>query len=160
MVRPGRQPTCPRTLWAGMAYRARLFSSQSAQRVSRLRSWARMRCLVVTPPTRGSANGLTSSARVAGVHRVSLSTSTTTSPDASSTPVRMALRLPATGVQVQVQVRPPGHWLQMASRARLRGPLMTTMVSSGSWAAMRRSTSQNRSGGSSTTGTTTLVAGR
>jgi len=45
MVRPGRQPTVPSTLWAGIEYNARLFSSQSAHLVRNVR------------PVRGCAAG-------------------------------------------------------------------------------------------------------
>ncbi len=49
---PGRQPTVPSTLIAGIEYSLRMFSSQSAQRVSTERLGSRMRWRVVTPPTR------------------------------------------------------------------------------------------------------------
>ena len=53
---------------------------------------------MVTPPTVGSMNGLISSGSVPGVQMVSLSTSSTISPQARSVPTLTALRLPAIGV--------------------------------------------------------------
>ncbi len=100
MVRPGRHPTWPSTLIAGIEYWTRMFSNQSAQRVSTLRSGSMMRWFVVTPPTSASANGFSSSRRVPRVQIVSESTSTTISPVAYSSPSRIALRFPAPGVQI------------------------------------------------------------
>lgn len=90
-----------------------------------------------------------------GVHTVSESTSTVMSPVDISVPTLTALRLPGIGVWVQ---RTRGaNSSQTASSASFRAPLMTTMISPGRCSTMRPMTSRNRSSGSSTTGTTTLV---
>ena len=135
IVLPGRQPTVPSTLIAGIEYSLRTLSSQSAQRVSTDRLGSRMRWRVVTPPTRGSRNGLTSSSRVSAVQTVSESTSTAISPLAASTPMRIALRLP--GVPVQIHFTP--RVSHTCSSEGFCGPLMTTMVSKGCCSTMRAS---------------------
>ena len=99
-MRPGRHPTWPSTLIAGIEYSTRMFSSQSAQRVSTLRSGSMIRWLVVTPPIDRSANGFTSSRSVSVVQIVSLSTRTTMSPVHSARPTSIALRFPGTAVQI------------------------------------------------------------
>ena len=72
-----------------------------------------------------------------------------------SVPILTALRLPGIGVCTQ---RTRGaNSSQTASRSGLRLPLITTMTSSGCCSVTRVSTSRNRSSGSSTTGTMTLV---
>ncbi len=155
MVRPGRQPTWPSTDCAGIEYRDREFSSQSAQRVIQERVGSRMRCRVVTPPTFASAKGLTSSDSVPGVQTVSESRSTVMSCFDISVPIFTALRLPGIGVCTQ---RTSGaNSSQTCSRPGFRAPLMTTMTSSGCCSVTRVRTSRNRSSGSSTTGTITLV---
>ncbi len=148
IVRPGRHPTVPSTLIAGIEYSERTFSNQSAQRVSIVRPGSRMRCRVVTPPTVGSRKGLTSSRRVPGVHRVSESTRTQISPRDSPTPRRSALRLPAVSVQHHCTQKSA----QIFSSTTLRGPLMTTMTSVGRCSTIRARTSRKRSWSSSTTG--------
>ena len=114
-----------------------------------------MRCFVVTPPTRSSANGFTSSGSVPSVQMVSESTSTVISPVDILVPIMTALRLPGMGVCTQ---RTSGaNSSHTSASSGLGAPLMTTMISPGFCSTMRPSTSRNRSSGSSTTGTTTLV---
>ena len=114
-----------------------------------------MRCRVVTPPTRSSANGLTSSDRVLSVHTVSESTSTVMSPRDISVPIMTALRFPGIGVCTH---RTSGaNSSEMASSAGFGLPLITTMISPGRCSTIRPRTSRKSSSGSSTTGTTTLV---
>ena len=100
-MRPGRHPTWPSTLIAGIEYSTRMFSNQSAHRVSTFRSGSMMRWFVVTPPIAGSENGFTSSRSVSVVQIVSLSTSTTMSPVHSVRPTSIALRFPGTAVHIQ-----------------------------------------------------------
>ena len=140
---------------SALEYSDREFSSQSAHRVIQLRSGSRIRWRVVTPPTRASANGFTSSERVFGVQTVSESTSTVMSPVDISVPIFTAFRLPGIGVCTQ---RTNGaNSSETSCRPGLGAPLITTMISPGRCSTMRPSTSRNRSSGSSTTGTTTLV---
>ena len=118
-----------------------------------VRAGFRIRWRVVTPPTPGSRKGLHNSARVSSVHSVSESTSTLISPALRFSAVRTALRLPA--VSVHTHFAPNSSHTPWSTS--LRGPLMQTMISPGFWSTIRRSTSRNRSGGSSTTGISTEV---
>ncbi|GAA1441366.1 hypothetical protein GCM10009617_23190 [Leifsonia poae] len=155
IVRPGKHPICPTTDCAGIEYNAREFSNQSAHRVIHDRSGSRIRCFVVTPPTRSSANGFTNSLNVSAVHTVSESTNTVTSPVDIFVPIITAFRFPGIGVCVH---RTNGaNSSHTPTRPGFGAPLITTMISPGRCSTIRPNTSRNNSRGSSTTGTTTLV---
>jgi hypothetical protein len=112
--------------------------------VVRLRSGSRMRCLVVTPPTRGVGERLEQLGQgdLARGHLY-------------ADPGRVALARhwrPGPGELT-------GEFVADVLEGGVAGPLMTTMVSSGACSPIRRSTFGNSSSGSSTTGMTTLAEG-
>jgi hypothetical protein len=116
-----------------------LFSSQSSHRVRRLRSGSRMRCLVVTPPTRGVGERLEQLGQGAlGPDGVAV--------EQHDDLARGHLYADPDRVALARHWRPgpdelPGEFVADVLEGGVAGPLMTTMVSSGACSPIRRSTS-------------------
>jgi hypothetical protein len=125
--------------------------------VVRLRSGSRMRCLVLTPPTRGVGERLEQLGQGAlGPDGVAV--------EQHDDLARGHLYADPGRVALARHWRPgpgelTGEFVADVLEGGVAGPLMTTMVSSGACSPIRRSAFGNSSSGSSTTGMTTLAEG-
>ena len=112
-------------------------------------------CRVPTPPIRGSANGLHTSAATSGAQIVSESTSATSSVDARFHPRRSASRLPGTSVVITVT----GY--RLATSRQVASDTSITRITSRTRLANHDSIAAAKTTGSSWyTGTTTLIGSR